>query len=189
MVDISLDFPELSRYDAFFNRPWDDFEALLPAIGGAETPKPPPALKGRAYFSAVCRAYVPGDAGCAEDLSRTEADVQGRPRPERRVLWDEAFRRHGIDPYAPDPTVARPGPVTHGNPDEAAPEVWGPRKWRELDEWARSIPCPPCRDFGAKAASAIHDVVNVKLGKPVHDPPNLKWFADVVKQTEASLGP
>lgn len=182
MVEITLDFPDLGRFDALLDRPWDDFEALLPRIDEAETSKPAPALKGREWHEAVCGAYAPEDAGCAEDLSSAESDLQGLPREERQRLWGDALRRHGIDPAARDPTAA-PAAATHGNPDEQPPSEWGPKKWRELEEWARSIPCLPCRDFGARAASAIHDVVNVKLGKPVYDPTNLRWFADVVKET------
>lgn len=56
---------------------------------------------------------------------------------------------------------------------EMTKDVWGPIKWRELHTWAESIPCAECRGFAEMFATANHDLVNLKLGKPVHDKANL----------------
>ncbi len=75
----------------------------------------------------------------------------------------------------------------------AEPEVWGPRKWRELhrgfrseawvEKWIASLPCAECRAHAAGIISdmppdftnadaffawsvRLHNAVNVRLGKP-----------------------
>ena len=53
---------------------------------------------------------------------------------------------------------------------------WGPCIWGELHEVAGKIPCSECKPFGVRAMRAVHDMVNVKLGKPVFDPAGLLLF-------------
>ena len=60
------------------------------------------------------------------------------------------------------------------------PDVCGPLAWDLLHRWAGAVHdsmCSSCGEFAIKAASAIHDAVNVKLGKPVHDAETLHEVA------------
>lgn len=63
----------------------------------------------------------------------------------------------------------------------------GQRTWQLLHGLADHYPCPPCKPVFQTLASGIHDVVNVHLGKPVHDPRRFKAFVDLVKEAETSL--
>lgn len=42
------------------------------------------------------------------------------------------------------------------------------------------MPCPKCRYIGDAGVKAVHDVVNVKLGKPLYDKENFLRFRDYV---------
>ena len=61
-------------------------------------------------------------------------------------------------------------------------DVAGPFAWRLLHDWAQAVHdeiCPSCGEFAISAARAVHDVVNVELGKPVQYPDDLRklWTA------------
>lgn len=60
---------------------------------------------------------------------------------------------------------------------------WGPCIWGELHEVADRIPCDECKGFGVRAIRAVHDMVNVKLGKPLFDPKGFLLFAEQVNHT------
>ena len=51
---------------------------------------------------------------------------------------------------------------------------WGPLIWKTLDKTCDLIPCDTCREHCHSMISAEHDVVNVLLGKPVHNISNLE---------------
>ena len=59
-------------------------------------------------------------------------------------------------------------------------EVSGPCWWRILHSWAEAIReegCSSCGEFAVAATVALHDLVNVELGKPVWDRRNFVEFA------------
>lgn len=57
-------------------------------------------------------------------------------------------------------------------PGSADPTVFGPVYWNAFHDLAKRVPCPGCRSFAEKFISYFHDVVNVKLGKPLFDSAN-----------------
>lgn len=62
-------------------------------------------------------------------------------------------------------------------------EDWGPCIWGELHEVADKIPCDECKGFGVRAIRAVHDMVNVKLGKPLFDREGFLRFARDVQNS------
>ena len=59
-------------------------------------------------------------------------------------------------------------------------DVSGPCWWRILHSWAEAIRdegCGSCGEFAVGATVALHDLVNVELGKPVWDRRNFVDFA------------
>lgn len=67
-----------------------------------------------------------------------------------------------------------------GNDVVSIPEICGPSWWAMLHGWAKAIEtdgCPSCGGFAVKAASALHDLTNIKLGKPIHDEDNFLELA------------
>ena len=71
------------------------------------------------------------------------------------------------------------------------PEVCGPVWWANLHSIAENIRdhgCASCGGFAVDAIGALHDAVNVKLGKPVRDPANLAKFAHIYEHAAAVAG-
>lgn len=55
-------------------------------------------------------------------------------------------------------------------------DVFGPPYWKSFETIAHNIPCPPCRQHGEQLVSFMHDVVNLKLGKPIYNKENFsRW--------------
>lgn len=54
----------------------------------------------------------------------------------------------------------------------------GSHKWRQLHEIVESIECEECRDHAVKLMRALHDHVNVGLGKPAFDEENYLQVLD-----------
>ena len=68
------------------------------------------------------------------------------------------------------------------------PEVCGPLAWDMLHRWAGAVHdsmCPTCGDFAIKAARAVHDTVNVKLGRPVQYPDDLAEVLETMQLAAA----
>ena len=62
------------------------------------------------------------------------------------------------------------------------PDVCGASWWAMLHGWARAIEtdgCSPCGGFAVKAARALHDLVNAKLGRPLFDQKNFREIAQL----------
>jgi hypothetical protein len=57
-------------------------------------------------------------------------------------------------------------------------DVCGPSWWGALHGVVDSISCESCRDHGQDLMSAMHDFVNIKLGKELYDPVNFRHVAD-----------
>lgn len=69
------------------------------------------------------------------------------------------------------------------------PETCGPVAWKILHAWADAVHdqiCSTCGGFAREAATAVHDMVNAELGKPVQDPENLARFCGRVRTIEAT---
>lgn len=164
---------------------WEDLEQSLPQIGEPSFQPETRGPRDRAFFDKICDAYATsGRETCADTLLETQARALALPKEDRVSVWTDTFREFGIDPNAPAPN---PQPET-GTPDVQGPQTWGPQKWKELEAWAESIPCPPCRDFSEMAASGIHDAVNVQLGKPVYDRENLQRFVVLMNEAARKAG-
>lgn len=86
------------------------------------------------------------------------------------------------------PPVVQWGQNESGEDIVHVPDVAGPLAWGTLHSWAQSVHdwmCPICGDFAIRATRALHDVVNVKLGKPVLDQANLEEIAGVFASAAA----
>jgi len=57
--------------------------------------------------------------------------------------------------------------------------------WAALHGVVQAINCPPCREHGQRLMSAMHDLVNHKLGRPLFDPNN---FARVAGEYAEAAG-
>lgn len=55
--------------------------------------------------------------------------------------------------------------------------VYGPLWWAKLEQDVAAINCPPCRAEGQALLSAMHDLMNLKLGKPLFDANNFRRVA------------
>ena len=76
----------------------------------------------------------------------------------------------------------------------------GPRAWHTIEhayqqadriaqEAVRNIPCRSCSGpEGLELVRGIHDVKNVELGKPVHDPQSFKHFEARVEAAAQKAG-
>ena len=69
-----------------------------------------------------------------------------------------------------------------------APDVCGPLAWDMLHRWAGAVHdsmCSTCGEFAINGAKALHDSVNAKLGKPIHDLENLREVAGIMQAAAA----
>ena len=60
----------------------------------------------------------------------------------------------------------------------------GRRTWQLLHGLADHYPCPPCKGIFQTLVSGIHDMVNVHLDKPVHNPRRFEEFLGMVHEVE-----
>lgn len=98
-------------------------------------------------------------------------------------------------PFAPAVATAAQPPKVQWQRDESTgedlvyvPDITGPFAWAQLHSWAQNVHdfmCPNCGAFAIKATRALHDVVNVKLGKPVQDQSNLSEIAGIFRSAAA----
>lgn len=93
-----------------------------------------------------------------------------------------ADARHGLG-------VAHTG---HDEGDECACDMrrtCGPVAWGVLHSWAKAVNdqiCSHCGEFAQSMATFMHDLVNAKLGKPLHDPYNFAVMCGKVYELQAS---
>ena len=72
----------------------------------------------------------------------------------------------------------------------SVPDVCGSFWWAQLHSWAENVRdsgCASCGAFAVMAATAIHDMVNNHVGKPIQDPQNLMSFAEKMLGTLDSI--
>lgn len=62
--------------------------------------------------------------------------------------------------------------VCYELPVNKNPEIFGPYYWKALHNITDRIPCELCKPFAQKFMIFFHDVVNIKIGKPLFDPEN-----------------
>lgn len=66
--------------------------------------------------------------------------------------------------------------VCYDLPLNVSKDEWGPKYWESLHSTVDRIPCPSCRAEGIELMEFMHDIVNVKLGKDIHNEENFyKW--------------
>ncbi len=63
----------------------------------------------------------------------------------------------------------------------------GSHIWEKIHAAVEKIDCETCLDEGRLLISFAHDVVNARLGKPLHDEKNFKKFIDIVNCLGAEL--
>lgn len=66
-------------------------------------------------------------------------------------------------------------------------EVTGPYAWGVIHHAAESFPCPPCAEEGASLMRFAHDLVNLKLGKPVQYVKDARRWLGSVHELEDML--
>lgn len=59
-------------------------------------------------------------------------------------------------------------------------EEVGPKLWKDLHETCEKIPCQECYTDCKMLISGIHDAVNIKIDKSVHDRENFDNFVRFV---------
>jgi len=69
--------------------------------------------------------------------------------------------------------------MTLGLPDGALYKAkLGNRTWTLFHELFENYGCLKCRTGAKMIVRGVHDLVNIFLGKPVHDPENFKKFVE-----------
>lgn len=54
----------------------------------------------------------------------------------------------------------------------------GSKVWSELHRIVENIPCGSCSVEGQSLLNAMHDIINLRLGKPIYDLKNMKFFME-----------
>lgn len=75
--------------------------------------------------------------------------------------------------------------LTYRLPTDMDTEVFGPHYWAALHNLVENIPCSICRNDAIGLMRGMHDVVNVKLDKPVYDKENFDKFLAHVCEIKA----
>ena len=71
-------------------------------------------------------------------------------------------------------------------PTTVDPAVFGPQYWKAFHTLAHEVPCGFCRGFAERFMVFMHDMVNVKLGKPIYDVTNFNYFTDLIAKIAAN---
>lgn len=99
----------------------------------------------------------------------------------KEQLWAQALREQDVpEPATLFAALLSERRAPDGSIDIYKPEVAGPFAWAQLHSWANNIRdfiCPTCGEFAVKAARALHDLVNLKLGKPLKTPDEFAFIA------------
>jgi len=73
--------------------------------------------------------------------------------------------------------------IDHSDHTDMA-QTCGPFWWGAMEGVAAAVNCPPCRSQAQAMVSAMHDLVNLKLGKPVY---NSQVFQQVAQEYSRGL--
>jgi hypothetical protein len=60
---------------------------------------------------------------------------------------------------------------------------WGPKAWRALNEVCDAIPCPSCRKHCKDMIMFEHDLVNIKLEKPMYNEEHFDKYMQLIRDT------
>jgi hypothetical protein len=63
------------------------------------------------------------------------------------------------------------------------PPASGRAAWRAMEDSCRILMCPSCRESCMRLVNGLHDVVNVRLGKPIQRPGDLRFLGAAVAST------
>lgn len=66
-------------------------------------------------------------------------------------------------------------------------EIAGPYTWDILHHVVSRFPCAPCAREGSKLLRGLHDLVNVKIGKPLFAPADFRYLVQMVHDYEGRL--
>lgn len=73
-------------------------------------------------------------------------------------------------------------------PTESDPSKFGPAYWKAFHTLAEKVPCGACKGFAVKFMVFFHDLVNLKLNKPIQDQANFDYFLTVFSDLKAGKG-
>lgn len=78
--------------------------------------------------------------------------------------------------------------VTFKLPSTIDATIFGPEYWKAFHTLAEMIPCSICRKDAVPMFRFVHDVVNKKLKKKLHDPENYdKWVERICVKKEEEV--
>jgi len=80
----------------------------------------------------------------------------------------------------PEPINISKDRVTYDLPKSKDTKVFGPDFWAAFHDLAKRVPCDECRDKAESFMVFFHDMVNVRVGKPVYDEKNFKTWVTYV---------
>ena len=67
-------------------------------------------------------------------------------------------------------------------------KVFGPKYWEAFHDLANRIPCGNCRQAGSSFMVFFHDLVNMKLGKPIYNKENFDGWVEKIKNLKVENG-
>lgn len=70
--------------------------------------------------------------------------------------------------------------ISYRLPTDVDPTVFGPKYWEAYHNLTSNIPCGTCKEFAVRFMIFFHDVVNLKLGKPLYDPKNFAEISQLI---------
>lgn len=69
-------------------------------------------------------------------------------------------------------------------PTTSNTEIFGPAYWKAFHQLAHQVPCSGCRDFAEKFMVFFHDMVNIKLSRPIYDQKNFDEMSELVMKVK-----
>ena len=62
------------------------------------------------------------------------------------------------------------------------PNYWGKFYWKSLHETVQRIPCSLCQPEAVSLMEFLHDKINLKLSKPLHNEENFYAWVDKISE-------
>jgi hypothetical protein len=72
--------------------------------------------------------------------------------------------------------------VTYNLPTSVDTEIFGPVYWAAFHDLASKIPCGICKEKMEQTMIFVHDLVNQRLGKSIHNPENFKKYLNYISK-------